>query len=514
MTDELDPRTPVVIGVGQASERLDDPGYAALSPMDLGGKALRAAIADAQARGDVAGAIDVLAAIRQFEISTPAAVAPFGRADNPPRAIARRVGANPARAILEYVGGQGPQKLVGELAQEIANGQADMAAIVGAEAISTTLSLAAKGEKPDWCEEIGGQLEDRGFGMKGLLDQTLIAHGVRGAIPAYTLMENARRSMLGRSLEEHRRHMAELFAPLTKVAAGNPHAASPKEKSAEAIATPTQRNRIVAEPYTKDMIARDQVNQAAAIVIASVGKARELGIPPGRWVHIHAATDAKEASVLHRADLHLAQSAVDCANAALEIAGIAQGGVDHFDIYSCFPIPVSNLIEAMGIAPDDPRGLTLTGGLPYFGGAGNNYSAHAIAEAVARCRNQPGSTAMVVANGGFMSKYACGIYSTEAADWSRERVRTCPDQPDAVESLDSYSGPATIETYTIQHGREGPSGTIVARIPGGQRVAAVPADADALSLLEGGEPFGISVTIAMADGKNVFRHAGAEPPQG
>ena len=86
----------------------------------------------------------------------------------------------------------------------------------------------------------------------------------------------------------------------------------------------------------------------------------------------------------------------------------------------------------MGIAPDDPRGLTLTGGLPYFGGAGNNYSAHAIAEAVARCRNQPGSTAMVVANGGFMSKYACGIYSTEAADWSCERVRTCPDQPDAV----------------------------------------------------------------------------------
>ena len=36
-----------------------------------------------------------------------------------------------------------------------------------------------------------------------------------------------------------------------------------------------------------------------------------------------------------------------------------------------------------------PRGLTVTGGLPYFGGPGNNYSTHGIAEMVARCRAAP-----------------------------------------------------------------------------------------------------------------------------
>lgn len=504
MTTPLDPRTPVIIGVGQYSEKLDDADYGALSPMDMAGRALGAAIADAQARGDVAEAIDTLGAIRQFEISTPAAIAPFGKSDNPPRAIAKRVAADPARAILEVVGGQGPQRLVGEFAADISKGRAKVAAIVGSEAISTTLALVAKGEKPDWSEEPGGEMEDRGFGMDGVLDTALIAHGVHGAIPAYALMENARRKKLGRSLEEHREHMAQLFAPFTEVAADNPHAAAPVARTAQDIATPTDRNRIVAEPYTKSMIARDQVNQAAAIIVASVEAARELGVPEDRWVHIHAVSDAKEASPMHRADLHLAPSAVDSARAALEMADTTVADVTHFDIYSCFPIPVSNLIEALGIAGDDPRGLTLTGGLPFFGGAGNNYSAHGIAEAVERCRKQPGSRAMVIANGGFMSKYAAGIYSTTPADWSQQRVKTCDDQPDAVAAVDAYDGAATIETYTVQFSKKGPRGTVIARTPDGERVAAMPADDAALALLEAGEPFGQTVDIAHGGGLNRF----------
>ena len=31
---------------------------------------------------------------------------------------------------------------------------------------------------------------------------------------------------------------------------------------------------------------------------------------------------------------------------------------------------MSNICDGLGIAVDDPRGLTLTGGLPYFGGPG------------------------------------------------------------------------------------------------------------------------------------------------
>ena len=49
------------------------------------------------------------------------------------------------------------------------------------------------------------------------------------------------------------------------------------------------------------------------------------------------------------------------------------------------------MCEALGIDGDDPRGLTLTGGLPYFGGPGNSYSLHAIAETVAEMRDKPGT---------------------------------------------------------------------------------------------------------------------------
>jgi hypothetical protein len=42
----LDPRTPVIVGVGQSSERLGEPGYRRRSPVDLAADAAREAILD------------------------------------------------------------------------------------------------------------------------------------------------------------------------------------------------------------------------------------------------------------------------------------------------------------------------------------------------------------------------------------------------------------------------------------------------------------------------------------
>src|SRR6185295_11192982 len=159
----MDQNTPIIIGVGEASERIDAPDYRAMSPAELSAAACAAALEDARAAKPIAPCVDVMAAIRQFEISGPRSVAPFGRADNLPRAVARRIGADPKRAILEPVGGQGPQHLVNEFAHAIANGEMQLALIFGAEAISTVRDLSAKGEKRDWSETIGGELEDRGF---------------------------------------------------------------------------------------------------------------------------------------------------------------------------------------------------------------------------------------------------------------------------------------------------------------------------------------------------------------
>jgi acetyl-CoA C-acetyltransferase len=494
--------TPVIIGVGQYSEKVGEAGYEGLSYMDLGGRALSAAIADCGASGSVAEAIDTLAAIRAFEMSRPGRVPPFGAPDNVPGGLAKRVGANPKRAILTTTGGQTNQQLVGEFAAAIAAGESRCAVIVGAEAISTVLALTAKGETPDWSEAIGGDFEDQGFGVEELLEPALFAHGASGAIPLYALAENARRAKLGLGLDEYRHEIGKLFAPFSRVAAANPHAAAPVERTAEELATVTDRNRIVAEPYPRMTVARDQVNQAAAIIIASAGLARELGVPKEKWVHIHAVTAATELKLSERPDLAGNPASIASVEAALTRAGKAMGDMRYIDFYSCFAIPVFNQCDHFGLAVDDPRGLTLTGGLPFFGGAGNNYSAHAIAEAVQRVRADRGAYALVGANGGWMSKYATGIYSTTPAQWTdNDRYTKLPKASDAVPVARGPVDAAVVETYTINRGPKGDEAILIGRSDAGERVIANAdlTDPATAAAFESGEPFGLRLVLTQDD---------------
>src|SRR5699024_5826730 len=283
---ELGPRTPVLVGVGQASERLDDPAYRGMSAVALAAEATREALGDTSADG-IMTAIDTVAGIRQFETSVPDAPAPLGKSDNYPRSVAARVGASPQRAILEVIGGQGPQHLVTELAGTIASGGSDVALAVGSDAISTARHFAVAGDKPDFTEHIDGQLEDRGYGLDGLLSDQAITHGLIDPPSQYALFENARRARLDQSPDEYTRAMAELFAPFTKIAAVNPHAAAPVERDARELATPTERNRPIADPYTRFLVARDQVNQGAAVLLMSVAAARRFGVPDDKWVFLH-----------------------------------------------------------------------------------------------------------------------------------------------------------------------------------------------------------------------------------
>jgi acetyl-CoA C-acetyltransferase len=126
---------------------------------------------------------------------------------------------------------------------------------------------------------------------------------------------------------------------------------------------------------------------------------------------------------MERADLSRSPAAVLAARHAIEMAGVKASDLATIDLYSCFPAPVFNICEGLRILPDDPRGLTLTGGLPFFGGAGNNYSMHAIAETVQRARSRPGSFGFVGANGGIMSKYSAGVYSTAPVPWKPDNPR-------------------------------------------------------------------------------------------
>ena len=415
--------------------------------------------------------------------------------------MAGRIAASPARAVLEVSGGQAPQHLVNEFAAVIAGGGSQLTLIVGSEAISTIGHLAQADAKPDFTEHAEGSLEDRGYGLSGMMSRHLAAHGLTGAPSQYALIDNARRARLKQTREEYAAAMGALFAPFTKVAAANPHAAAPVERSAAELVTPTEANRPIADPYTRYIVAREKVNQGAAVLLMSVAAARRLGIPQERWVFLHGHADLRERDLMGRADLSAGPASVLATRHALEVAGIGAEELATIDLYSCFPAPVFNICDGLGLDPQDPRGLTVTGGLPFFGGAGNNYSMHAIAETVQRARGAPGRYGLVGANGGIMSKYSAGVYCTTPAAWTPDRSGDLQAEIDgwpAPEQARYADGPATIETYTVKHARDGArTGIVIGRLDAdGSRFVAKGDDPDLLDLLTAAkEPIGQPVYV-------------------
>lgn len=511
----IDGQTPIIVGVGQIADRVDDPGYRALSPIDLAVEAARAAVADTGADADaLIAAIDVVAATRQFEDSTPGAPAPLGKSSAFTLSVANRLGAKPRRAVLDIAGGQSPQHLVIEFSREIAGGRAEVVVVTGAEAISTIGHLAKSDDKPDFSDDPDdpdGIFEDRGFGLKGLVTLEQIGHGLINAPVQYGLLENARRSAQGKSRVEYAEAMGELFAPFTEVAAGNNLAAARDVRTARELVTVTERNRVIAEPYTRFLVARDLVNLAAAVVLMSVATARRLGIAEDNWVYLHGQAELRERNLLERKALGEAPSAATAVRHALEVAEIGIDDIDFFDFYSCFPIAVANITEALGLSPHDPRGLTLTGGLPYFGGPGNNYSMHAIAEAVERVRARPGSRAMVSANGGVLSKTSVGIYSTTPSPLREDASASLQREIDALDAPRHERRPngwATIETFTVEHTRKGKNGVVIGRLTAtGDRFLALvaPDDDELMDVLQSSDdPIGQPVYVtALGPGNRV-----------
>jgi len=495
----VDPHTPVLVGVGQFTECIDDPDYRGMSSVELATAAAAAATNDTGVDpATVAGAIDTVVGIRQFEISGRG-MAPLGCSTNYPRSVSQRIGAAPVRAVLEPIGGQGPQHAVTEFAGLIAAGEADVVMVFGSENGSTLRSFAKANPKPDHSETVEGQLEDRGYGYAGLFTDYTVAHGLLGAPAQYGLLENARRGRVGLSALDYRREMAELFAAFTTVAARNPFSASPVERTVEEILTVDSGNRMICDPYPRLLVARDQVNQGAAAILMSVTAARRLGVPEEKWVYLRGHADVADQPLLDRADLSYNSASILAVQEALAVAGVGIDDIATFDLYSCFPVPVFNFCDGMGLAAQDPRGLTLTGGLPYFGGPGNSYSLHGIAETVSAMRTKPGAFGLVAANGGIMSKYSVGVYSTEEAPWKSDNsAQLCASvaaRP-TVPLAERPDGTGTVETYTVRYDWPVRTGILIGRLDSDDsRFMALTEDPDLIELLTDGEPLGARIRV-------------------
>ena len=498
---------PVLVGVGQSLSQWDGSAgpAGAPSPLSLMVEASKAALADTGAAG-IAGAIDTIAVVRIFEDSVRAAPHPHGHNTNLPGTLARDLGASPTHLIYEVVGGQSPQALVNEMAAKVFTGEIECALISGSEANRASKGARRHGVDINWADSADAAYDDRGSGPM-MLSREEIKHGIVAPAYFYALFENAFAGREGRSRSQHRRAMAELFQPFTAVAARNPYSQFPVEHTVDFLSTPSRENYEYADPFLKWFIAQDAVNQGAAAIVMSSSKADELGIPAGKRVYLHGAGEGTDdfISVRPRLDGSFAMDAAT--SRALAQAGKATADMKHFDLYSCFPCAVFSSTQSLGIDwKTDPRPLTLTGGLPFFGGPGNNYSLHGIAEMVAKLRGDAGAFGLVLANGGWMTKEAVGVYSTArpnsftpVAPYARptQEIDLCAE--DCVGKL---------ETFTVTHGKAGPDkGIIFARLPDGRRALAN-ASPDALAVLrEDASPVGRMVKITVYGETGTFEFA-------
>jgi acetyl-CoA C-acetyltransferase len=261
---------------------------------------------------------------------------------------------------------------------------------------------------------------------------------------------------------------------------------------------------MVGYPYTKYMVSIMDVDMAAAVLVASHEAADALGVPADQRVYLRGwcyATDP--VYVAEHEDMWKSPALEHAASTTLAAAGADIDEVAHLDLYSCFASSVNFARDALGIAADDSRPLTVTGGLPYHGGAGSDYLTHSIATMARVLRKDPGSLGLVSGVGMHMTKHVYGAYSTEPGPSAPAPPGPSPDQP-AVPITDTYAGPAVVAAYSVVHGRDGGPewGVAVCDLPDGTRAYAKMADAELLASAESEELVGLTLTLSTSDDVN------------
>lgn len=474
----IEENTPIIIGADLVVQKEKDVTKA-MSPLDLLVKAAVGAVHDAvgdhSASEHLISNIDSVAGLRFITDSPEASSMPFGKYPNPGLSVAKRLGMTVSNSFYAPTGGNTPQFMIGDLAKRIHAGEIKSSLLVGGEGLASIMrSVAAGADKSDWNDDPDGPLTGYGVDKRGVTDIEA-AHGMSFPVNTYPLLENAHRVSLGRDIETHMTSMAELMSRFTDVAAQHPHSWFPIARTPDEIKTVNEANRWVGFPYPKYMNSVIQVDQAAAIILTSVGEARRLGIDESRWVYLHASVDANETwFVSERADLHRSYAIKGMSELALETAGWSLDDINFIDLYSCFPVAVEVACREMGLAEDDPRGLTVTGGLPYFGGAGNAYALLSVATMIKKLRDNPGKKGMCTANGWYLTKHGIGLYSTTpvegawvAADSPGLQARI--DAMPKVKVAEQPQGEGVIETYSVIHPAGKPRvGLVIGRLKANQ----------------------------------------------
>jgi acetyl-CoA C-acetyltransferase len=493
-------RIPVIIGVGQVNDRPKDPADG-LDSLGLMEAALRAA--DADAGGGWLVRLDSLALVDQISFRA------LGDISGP---LAERIGAHPRLCYkTPMASGDSPILLLNEAANRIAAGEIEIAAVVGGEALRTAAqrAAAAAGDNPSAHNASREMSTRRSPSYRQ-------RYGLVAPVDIYPLYENGGRAAYGQSLAEAQAESGEIWSRFSQVAADNPGAWIRKPVTAEAIITPSADNRPIAFPYNKLMVANSSVNQGAGFIVTSLAQARAHGVAENQLIYVGRGAAAHEPDdVLKRDRYDRSPSMAVSLRRALELNGVTARDIDFVELYSCFPCVPKMARRVIDWPLDKPA--TVFGGLTFGGGPIGNYMSHAVVSMVLALRRQ-GHKGLLFANGGLATHNHTIVLSRDPLpagtlpydfDVQAEADAARGPIPPRVET---YVGPATIETYTVLYERDGRPkfGVIVARNPAGERFLAKipPDDAAGIAFLTDGasEPAGSAGQAVLgADGDILWR---------
>ncbi|KAJ9499182.1 hypothetical protein H2202_005339 [Exophiala xenobiotica] len=466
---------PIIVGVGDIVNRSTSI-ETAFEPLQLItesiGKALEDTGLDGGKQAELQAAIDSLDVVRSWTW-------PY---DDLPGDISRKLGVNPRHKFYTTEhGGNKPAKLLDEAARRISKGQTKVAVVTGGEALASLTACAAAKQlpPPGWTktkENLTQVFKATGRDRGTHLGQV---QGITDPIQIYPLYENGFRAHRGQAPSDNHQESAQLYADFAKVAEKQLYAWNygKPAKTKEEIATVTKRNRMICLPYPLLMNAFNTVNLAAACILTSTTYAEQLGIPQTKWIYALGGAGTQDAD----------NSIERSLDVGLKVSGLEKEDIDLYDFYSCFPIvpklaaahlnlPLKNTSKGDG----GNKPLTLLGGLTSFGGAGNNYSMHAITEMTRQLRNGKGKgkgkgkserrNGLILANGGWVTYQhviclstmprrqqggagagAGGAYPDTAP--LPDRVTDVPVPPVDVK-VDEGEQDAAIETYTVEFNRD------------------------------------------------------------
>ena len=433
---------------------------------------------------------------------------------NPLSELESRLRIKPKHGAYTWIGATAPQWFVNQSAEKVLSGETRLALICGGEAFhSGKIEARTKGTvfeqwnpstKKPW---MAGDLRDP-------LTLLELKYGLALPIHIYPLFENALRHHKNLSIEEHREELGNFCSGFSAIAEDNPFSWFRNRKTKDEILKVTESNRMISFPYTRSMCSIMQVDQSAALFLTDEQTALELGVPKEKWIYLLGSGDASDIwHVSERMNFFSSPSAGVAADQAMDQAGVSLQEIDHLDLYSCFPAATRIVRDMIGMPETDPRPLTVTGGMPYFGGPGNNYSLHAICKMTELLRQNKERIGLVHSLSWFITKHSVGIYSGE---WKKTHMnRITPDRHkkklNKVKSpslIEDANGNAILETYSIVHDHEGAplSAVIIGRMDNENRfLAKVEPDKNLLNEMMKHEFIGKRGRVRSKNGVNIFQ---------